>query len=237
MDHETGVKITQGIGMAVAQEIGKSLVAQVVLPEPVSAVVAGILAAGRLGLHAAGGTGTQRLRAAVQNEIEGAVLTVLPEVLRRIEQLEANGSKVNASDFATVVENFARSWSGAADAKKRKLLEDAFVRSFDPELYESGVLNALWDKLDRLSYGDLNLLRDFGVAGKGAGASVQAKHDLKNGTSEGRYHAFKLLSEGLCWSPAAQQDPSFSGGFKLIQSRRPGSPPVDDRRAGGAAGS
>lgn len=198
MDHERGVKLAKDAAATIA--LG-------VLPGPAS-VLADIA---KLGLQALGGTGTDRLRDAVQAEVEETVFSSFPALQQQVKRLEAEGVKVNTSDVARIIENFARSWSSAADAKKRKVLEDAFVRSFDRELYESGLLNALWERLDRLSYGDLFLLRELGEAGKGAATSVQRKHDLVNGSSLARFHATNLLREGLGWSPAAHSDPSGTG--------------------------
>jgi hypothetical protein len=106
---------------------------------------------------------------------------------------------INVSDFVRVVEQYARAWRDAADAKKRKLLEDAFVRSFDRELYESGLLNALWERLDRLAYGDLVLLRDvIEAAGNPPhSTAVLEAHGATSAEGLGAFHLSNLDRERL----------------------------------------
>lgn len=63
------------------------------------------------------------------------------------------------SDVGPVVEALAAAHRTTADPNKRKLLEAAARNAFDPEIYQSGMTVVLLEKLERLSYGDVVLLR------------------------------------------------------------------------------
>lgn len=177
---------------------GAIKVANSVLPAP-AAVLADLI---RIGL---GKDGTERLREAEAEEVREAVFARLPEVERKMHALSTQGVPINVSDFLRVLEHFGKAWTKAADSKKRERLEAAFVRSFDKELYESGLLNALWERLDRLSYGDLRLLRDLHEAGEHRDA-VKNEWRLAGGDSLGRFHGQNLDREGLVWSPYKELD-------------------------------
>ena len=152
-----------------------------------------------VGLGAIGGTGTERLRAAVQAEIEDAVLRRLPEVEKQVAALQREGVPINATDFARLVQCYARAWRDSADPRKRKLLEDAFVRSFDKELYESGLLNVLWERLETLGYGDLRLLGELVEAKGGAAAvdEVRKRWGVGVPSKLGTFHGENLARAGL----------------------------------------
>lgn len=146
----------------------------------------------KLGL---GPSSDDRFRDAVSAEIADAALRRLPQVEAAVAELLRAGAGVNASDFRRVLEHFARAWTTAADAKKRRLLEDAFTKSFDPELYESGLLNVLWARMERLSYGDLRLLRDLAEIKEYQ--LLERRHRLAQQTSIGAFHLSNLEDEGL----------------------------------------
>jgi len=152
-------------------------------------------------------TGDQRLAEWIQEEVREAVFRRLPEVERKCQELIDGGVDVKLSDVAHIGNHVAKGWSTAADPKKRKILEDAFVRSFDRELYESGLLNTLWERLERLSYGDLFLLRDLVEAGeKNRDADREAvikKHELRKNGGLGPFHAQNLVNEGVAFHPSA----------------------------------
>jgi hypothetical protein len=134
----------------------------------------------------------------IRDEVSDAVFRRMPEVEQRITALELAGAQPKLADLANMVNTHARAWAKAADSKKRKLLEDAFVRSFDRELYESGLLNALWERLERLSYGDLFLLRELVEASaRGNLQAVRRQHRLGDIDSIGAHHASMLLGAGL----------------------------------------
>lgn len=145
-------------------------------------------------------SGDQRLARALQQEILDTVLSAVPELQKRVATLESSGVAIKLADVMRVAEHYTHAWRTAVDAKKRKLLEEAFVRSFDRELYESGLLNALWERLERLSYGDLFLLRDLVEAGDGGLRQVHQKYNTQKSASLGNFHARNLIREGLCWS-------------------------------------
>lgn len=143
-------------------------------------------------------TGDQRLEDWIQEEVREAVFRRLPEVERKCQELIDAGVDVKLTDVAHVGNHVARGWSTAADPRKRKLLEDAFVRSFDRELYESGLLNTLWERLERLSYGDLRLLRDIvEVARASHGQTRRGMHELTEELSLAAFHAANLQREAL----------------------------------------
>jgi hypothetical protein len=176
---------------------GTLVAAKALLPAPVQVLVE---LAG-LGL---GKDGTDRLRDAVAQEIEDAVFTRLPEVERKMAVLARAGVRFNVSDFVRILEHFGKTWTKAADSGKRERLEAALVRSFDPELYKSGLLNTLWEKLDRLSYGDLSLLKDLHEAG--ANRDGLEDWHLADDDSLGQFHADNLYREGLVWSNTGMKD-------------------------------
>lgn len=80
---------------------------------------------------------------------------------RRLEQnfkaLSDKGTTPSTSDISGVYADFSKCWMNA-DPDKRRILRNAFINAFDPELYESGILTVLFEKLDSLCYGDLVLL-------------------------------------------------------------------------------
>jgi hypothetical protein len=172
-----------------------------------------LLELGAGGLDLLGGTGTQRLQKWVEEEIWDAVLRRLPEVEARVADLQRAGVPINVSDFVRVVEQYARAWRDAADAKKRKLLEDAFVRSFDRELYESSLLNVLWDRLDRLTYGDLFVLRRLLEVRQDGEGLVNRRRELhlSHPESLNYFHATNLVEAGLCSGHPAQCLPTELG--------------------------
>jgi hypothetical protein len=182
MDHEKAVEGVQGVAVAIAKEM------------PILGTALKISIAVRDSFLP---NGDKRLDDWVRDEAREVVFRQFPEALKRIEALEAAGAEPKVSDFVHVANAFARAWTTAADSKKRKLLEDAFVRSFDRELYESGLLNVLWGHLDRLSYGDLFLLRELHEADR---AAMAKERKLNKGGSLGSYHAASLRNEQLVWS-------------------------------------
>lgn len=151
-------------------------------------------------------TGDHRLQDWVQEEVRDAVFRRLPEVERKCQELVDAGVDVKLSDIAHIGNHFARGWSTASDPKKRKLLEDAFVRSFDRELYESGLLNAIWERLDRLAYGDLVFLRDI-IHAEGNPVHGQAVLEAHGATSElglGSFHLSNLEREKVVLATSAK---------------------------------
>lgn len=149
---------------------------------------------------AAGETPTERLIEAERAERRAAISRRADELQANIAKLVRDGVPVNLSDFIRVTEHASKAWSQAADAKKRSLIEDALVNSFDPELYESGLLNTLWGCIDRLSYGDLVLLRAFVDARPDDLPSLRKESGLTNQESLGAFHASALMREGLAWN-------------------------------------
>lgn len=193
MDHEKVVEGVQSVAVAIAKEV------------PVLGTAVKLTIAVRDGFLA---SGDKRLDDWVREEVREVVLRQFPEAVKRIEALESAGAGPKVSDFVHVANAFARAWTTSADSKKRKLLEDAFVRSFDRELYESGLLNALWDRLDRLAYGDLQLLARLAEVAVEDEASDQSFHEFKMQLGFGMttsltcFHAGNLKREGLLTSDA-----------------------------------
>jgi len=178
-----------------AQNAGKAALAAL---DPTLGATVGVLAdLGKLIAPAFFTTGTARLQAAVAEEIAEAALRRLPEVEQKVRELLARDVPISPNDFARILSEFARAYQNTADAKKRKVLEDAFVNSFSQDLYDAGLLTVLWQKLDRLSYGDLRLLKEIADAGENAEKTVIGKAEVKNKATVKSFHYNSLAAEML----------------------------------------
>lgn len=145
-------------------------------------------------------TGTQEFQAAVEEEIRSAVFTRLPEVEANLRGLLAREQPVTAQDFVHAVSEFSRSYQQSIDERKRAMLKEAFVNTFNPDLHEAGLVELLWAKLDRLSYGALQCLRD--IVAQGPPERISQIH------REGVFHdpivTFGRVMQLVRWGPSRQ---------------------------------
>ncbi|MEQ1564486.1 MAG: hypothetical protein ABMA64_02525 [Myxococcota bacterium] len=87
----------------------------------------------------------------------------LEERVKDLEQgyqaLRDKGIDAQPTDARPIAEAIDRAFRRTADPSKRKLLELAATHAFDQELYELGLTLVLLEKLERLTYGQIALLR------------------------------------------------------------------------------
>lgn len=126
----------------------------------------------------------------IKAEIEAAVFTTLPEINKRVKQIEEQlrdtPSPTQAALIWTAfVEGFAH-----AEGQKRKLLLNALVNAFDAELYEQSMSARLLRMLDDLDYPDLAFLIEL-AAKRGTPNPWRQYEDLAY------YHATQLVTHGL----------------------------------------
>jgi hypothetical protein len=114
-----------------------------------------------------------------------------------------------------VAEGLDRALRSTADPNKRKLLERAASRAFDPEIYEAGLTLVLLERLGRLTYGDVAYLR--------RALEKEERHKKASATAPGdrlspedqplapankatleAFHQEQLASAGLVWIPGSQ---------------------------------
>lgn len=139
-----------------------------------------------------------RLADALVEEIHEAVLTVVPQINKRVKQIEEKlGDTPSPTQAAIIWTSFVRGFS-EAEGRKRKLLLNALVNAFDPVLYEQSMTIRLLATMDALGYADLSYLVGMGKAAQ----PWQAPDELA------AYHATQLLEHGLLYRNRALQDKS-----------------------------
>jgi hypothetical protein len=143
-------------------------------------------------------TGTQNLQAAVQAEVAEHLVELRPLLLQNIAALEAAGVPFKAADAANFVGSFSRAWAKAANQELRERLDAAFLRSFNKDLFEQGLINALWERLERLAYGDLRLLNQLCDL---VDYEAFAREHSPGGAGDiDAFHGANLIREGLAWA-------------------------------------
>lgn len=139
-----------------------------------------------------------RLAAAMLEETYDAVLTVVPEINKRIKEIEEKlGDTPSPTQAALLWTTFVRGFA-EAEGRKRKLLLHALVNAFDPELYDQSMTTRLLATMDALGYADLSYLMGMG----------NAQQPWKATGELAAYHATQLLEHGLIYRNRTQQDKS-----------------------------
>jgi hypothetical protein len=120
---------------------------------------------------------------------------LLKERVRKLE--EAIQEKVNAASVAMILESFTQSYT-QAEGKKRRVVLNALVNAFDPELYEKSMTALLFATMDQLTYGDLEYLKS--MEGRSA-----PRQPWKQPGSLNAFHASRLAESKLVFRERINQ--------------------------------
>ncbi len=111
-------------------------------------------------------TANQRMNAYLQQEFVDWISEIAIELKDRVDRLEEERTKPTASDVLAVVAAVQKVYANTADQTKRDMLRRAVVNAFDADLYQKGLTLQLLSILDRLTYGDVFLLRELASGAK-----------------------------------------------------------------------
>ena len=113
--------------------------------------------------------------------------------------------QIEAADVAAIINSAMKASEKTADAKKRQLLKNAVVNSFDIEQYQQGLTLRLFKILEEVEYGDVQILsvvKEINVEGIGYSEKYEIKSLLKNLQNENSsgignifYHHLEILEK------------------------------------------
>jgi hypothetical protein len=118
------------------------------------------------------------------------------------------------ADVARIVDAFLEAWGNAQDARVRRVVRDATVSAFDAKRYEEGLSVMVLDRLGRLPYGALYLLKRI-VATRPVNNTVPTPKVggllpwYASGSLDGMF-ASLLEAEGLIFPVGDPRDPRSS---------------------------
>jgi hypothetical protein len=87
-----------------------------------------------------------------------ALIDIAPELRLRIEERTKEDPDAATASLPALVRAWERAWERTADAKKRRVIMAALVRSFDKDSYEEGLSLRFFALLERLDYPELELV-------------------------------------------------------------------------------
>lgn len=88
------------------------------------------------------------------------MVTISEKVDRLLKELPVE-EQPQPADVASIMKAAIEVSEKTADAKKRKLLKNAFVNAFDREQYETGLTLRFFSILKNVEYGDVDLLKEL----------------------------------------------------------------------------
>lgn len=106
--------------------------------------------------------------------------------------------QIEAADVAAIINAAMKVSAKTADAKKRKLLKNAVVNSFDIEQYQEGLTLRLFSILENVEYGDVEILRQIcqkNIKEKDGTHISTLKILPSSGIGDILYHHLKILEE------------------------------------------
>lgn len=103
------------------------------------------------------------LRHTLKTESVRELLKVAPQVAEKVGHLqeEMGDEAPGASEVASTLLLAAEANETATNKAKKRLIQNAFVNSFDIELYKEGINKHLFDLLEKLEYPELVLLEEL----------------------------------------------------------------------------
>lgn len=141
-------------------------------------------------------TGPEALAHAVQDEVMEFVDGVTSGWVAFEERWATRQKHPKATDVAVVLEEGRKIYLSTSDDGKRRLLHNALVNAFDPDVYEAGMIRRLLHVLDELEYGDVVLLRSIYERLKTGSETDVATAKCWPG-SDNHHHLTVLVSAGL----------------------------------------
>lgn len=162
-----GVAARSLLSTAIAAAVGAAAVptfgpAGLLAVPATAALLDGLLAAGeRIG------AGRKALEAAQDAESLRALHERTAELVDRIRALEERGTPPRAGDVAGVIATYLDAARSAVDDRKRRVLTNAVVNAFDPELHDLAITRGLFGILERLDYAEIHLLARIAEAQQG----------------------------------------------------------------------
>ena len=85
----------------------------------------------------------------------------MQDQLKQLMEALPEPDRPRPADFVAFIEAADRVSRKTADSKKRRLLRNALVNAWNPELYEDGLSLRLLSLLEALEYGDICVLREM----------------------------------------------------------------------------
>lgn len=138
----------------------------------------------------------QRLRHS-QLEFIIDILEGLQERFDRLERELEEEEMPNAAEAAAIFEHAIGAARVNTSRDKRRLIQNALLNAFDPELYREGMVVRMFELLGGLEYPELHLLHDIGSKMKRGMAKQDSRAALSTMTKNPLFHHHKERLESL----------------------------------------